>query len=725
MMRYFINLCCRYPSRYLCIAMAVVPLLIFLQLGGFRFIENRWADSAEREGHVGLQRSDERFRPAAFQGEGPFGPRQRIGEFPAGVDWLNTKNSLKLSDLKGKLVLLDFWTYCCINCMHILPTLEKAEAEFEKELVVVGVHSAKFETEKDTENIRSAILRYEIKHPVLNDSKHELWNNLQIGTWPTLVLIDPDGYAIWANAGEIPYEELQAVLRKAVTFYKRKGTLDDRKVYFDLVELTAKPTPLRFPGKVIADDRGERLFISDSNHNRIVVAKPDGTLLSVIGSGDVGSDDGDYAAASFNHPQGLAYRDETLWVADTENHLIRRIDLKSSQVSTVAGTGKQTDTAWPGLTIGATIPKKLTRKPMSTEIGSPWDLWIHQDNLFIAMAGPHQIWVMDIEGKGIQQFAGNGREDIVDGKLLPRRTYEAGSSSFAQPSGLTSDGKWLYVADSEGSSVRAIPLSGQGDVRTLIGTSKLPRNRLFTFGDVDGAKEKALLQHPLGVSYYDGKVYVADTYNNKVKVVDAQSGDVATLIGSKDPGNSDDPATFDEPGGLFVSGKTLYIADTNNHAIRVYNFDSKQVRTLVISGLTPPKRSAKPEDLKLPEGKRMKIAAREVPAGLAEIKVRIQLELIEGLKLNTLADFPITVIQPGFANMNMQTTCKVEGDTIEFDLRLPEADEQVLQIAVGYYYCQDDEQGLCLADTVILDVPLKRNAKSGKDSLEIKVALEP
>jgi hypothetical protein len=308
---------------------------------------------------------------------------------------------------------------------------------------------------------------------------------------------------------------------------------------------------------------------------------------------------------------------------------------------------------------------------------------------------------------------------------LPRRTYEAGSSSFAQPSGLTSDGKWLYVADSEGSSVRAIPLSGQGDVRTLIGTSKLPRNRLFTFGDVDGAKEKALLQHPLGVSYYDGKVYVADTYNNKVKVVDAQSGDVATLIGSKDPGNSDDPATFDEPGGLFVSGKTLYIADTNNHAIRVYNFDTKQVRTLVISGLTPPKRSAKPEDLKLPEGKRMKIAAREVPAGLAEIKVRIQLELIEGLKLNTFADFPITVIQPGFANMNMQTTCKVEGDTIEFDLRLPEADEQVLQIAVGYYYCQDDEQGLCLADTVILDVPLKRNAKSGKDSLEIKVALEP
>lgn len=726
MMRYFLNLCRRYPSRYLCIGMTVLPLLIFLQLDGTGLIEDRrGADSTPSEGFAVRQRSDDLFYPAVYQGDGPFGPRQRIGEFPAGVDWLNTKNSLKLSDLKGKLVLLDFWTYCCINCMHILPTLKKAEAEFEKELVVVGVHTAKFETEKDTENIRSAILRYEIKHPVLNDSKHELWNKLQIGSWPTLVLIDPDGYAIWANAGEIPYEELQAVLRKAVGFYKRKGTLDDRRVYFDLVELRATPTPLRFPGKVIADTQGERVFISDSNHNRIVVTKVDGTLLSVIGSGDIGSKDGDYVTASFNHPQGLAYRDETLWVADTENHLIRRIDLKSGQVSTVAGTGKQTETAWPGLKIGATVPKKLSRRPTSTEIGSPWDLWIHQDNLFIAMAGPHQIWVMDLEGKGIQQFAGNGREDIVDGKLLPRRTYEEGSSSFAQPSGLTSDGEWLYVADSEGSSVRGVPLSGQGDVRTIIGTSKLPRNRLFTFGDVDGEKEKALLQHPLGVSYYDGKIYVADTYNNKLKVVDAQSGDVATLIGSKDPGNSDEPAKFDEPGGLFVSGKSLYIADTNNHAIRVYNFDTKQVSTLVISGLTPPKRGTTVEDLKLPEGKRMKIAAQELRAGLADTKVRIELELLEGLKLNTLADFPITVIQPGFANMNMQTTCKVEGNTIEFELRLPQADEQVLQIAVGYYYCQDDEQGLCLADTVILDIPLKRNAKSGRDSLEIKVALDP
>ena len=726
MVRYLLDLHRRFLLVWLIAELAMVLLLIFFATSplankatGLRFESNRRADAdGTLDGSL--------IQLANYQGDGPFGARQRIAEFPEGVDWLNTKNSLKLSDLKGKLVLLDFWTYCCINCMHVLPTLKKAEAEFEKELVVVGVHTAKFETEKDTENIRSAILRYEIKHPALNDSEHKLWNQLGVSTWPTLVLIDPEGYAIWAHAGEIPYEDLQSVLRKAVAFYKRKGTLDDRKVYFDLVELTAQPTPLRFPGKVIADPASERIFISDSNHNRIVITQTDGTLLTVIGTGRVGAEDGSFEKATFNHPQGLAYRDETLWVADTENHLIRRIDLKSKVVSTVAGTGKQTDSAWPGLSIGAAVPKKLTRNPTSIPIGSPWDLWIHEDALFIAMAGPHQIWKMDLEGKGIAQFAGNGREDIVDGKLLPKRTYEEGASSFAQPSGLSSDGEWLYVADSEGSSIRAVPLSGQGEVRTVIGTSKLKQNRLFTFGDVDGKRVSALLQHPLGVGYREGKIYVADTYNNKIKVVDAKSGDVATLAGSKTPGNSDSPPLLDEPGGLTVAGDVLYIADTNNHAIRVFDLKTNQMTTLVIANLKPPKPEIRPEDLKLPqEGKKIKVAAQSIRTGLTSVKIRIDFNLPEGLKLNTLADFPVTVIQPGFANMNMRTSAKVMGKSIEFELPLPEADEQTLQIAVGYYYCQTDDQGLCLADTAILDVPLKRSSSATNDNLTLSIEIDP
>lgn len=726
MIRYLLDLHRRYLLAWLCAEIAFVMLLIFIATQPPR--NRAESRSSYNSSRILAERLAEQahIQPASYQGDGPFGPRQKISEFPAGVDWLNTKNSLKLSDLKGKLVLLDFWTYCCINCMHILPTLKKAEAEFEKELVVVGVHTAKFETEKDTENIRSAILRYEIKHPVLNDSEHLLWNKLGVSSWPTLVLIDPEGYAIWANGGEIPYEDLQSVLKKAVAFYKRKGTLDDRKVYFDLVELTAQPTPLRFPGKVIADPPTQRLFISDSNHNRIVITKEDGTLLSVIGSGRVGAEDGDFTKATFNHPQGLAYQNETLWVADTENHLIRRIDLQSKQVSTVAGTGKQTETAWPGLNFNATVPKKLTRNPLSIPIGSPWDLWIHEDSLFIAMAGPHQIWKMDLEGKGIAQFAGNGREDIVDGKLIPKKTYEEGYSSFAQPSGLTSDGTWLYVADSEGSSIRAVPLSGQGEVRTVIGTSKLPQNRLFTFGDVDGKKEKALLQHPLGVGYRNGKIYVADTYNNKIKVVDAKSGDVATVAGGKSPGNTDAPALFDEPGGLTVAGDLLYIADTNNHAIRVFDLNTNQLQTLAIAELKPPKPEVRPEDLKLPtDGKRIKVAAQTLQAGLSTAKITVRFDCAEGWKLNPLADFPVTVIQPGFANMNSRTSVKAEGNAIEFEVPLPEAEEQTLQIAIGYFYCQTDEQGLCLADTVILDFPLKRNSGAENSGLTLRVPIEP
>jgi thiol-disulfide isomerase/thioredoxin len=725
MIRYLLDLHRRYLLAWLFVELVLILVLIFIATRPLANPPSGHAPSLSTQimAHGTLDHS--LLRPASYQGDGPFGPRQRLTEFPEGVDWLNTKNSLKLSDLKGKLVLLDFWTYCCINCMHVLPTLKQAESEFEKELVVVGVHSAKFETEKDTENIRSAILRYEIKHPVLNDAEHKLWNQLGVSTWPTLVLVDPEGYAIWAHAGEIPYSDLQSVLKKAVTFYNRKGKLDDRKVFFDLVEMTAEPTPLRFPGKVIADPASDRIFISDSNHNRIVVTQTDGTLLATIGSGRVGAEDGSFEKSSFNHPQGLAFRDETLWVADTENHLIRRIDLKANVVSTVAGTGKQTDSAWPGLSFGATVPKKLTRNPTAIPLGSPWDLWIHEDNLFIAMAGPHQIWVMDLAGKGIAQFAGNGREDIVDGKLLPKRTYEEGASSFAQPSGLSSDGEWLYVADSEGSSIRAVPLSGQGEVRTVIGTSTLKRARLFTFGDVDGKKADALLQHPLGVGYRQGKIYVADTYNNKLKVVDAKTGDVTTLAGSKRPGNTDSPPLFDEPGGLTVAGDLLYIADTNNHAIRIFDLKTNRLETLKIANLKPPKPELRPEELKLPQdGKKVKVAPQSIRAGLNSVKIKVEFMLPEGLKLNALADFPVTVIQPGFANMNMRTSAKATGNSIEFELPLPEAEEQTLQVAVGYYYCQTDEQGLCLADTTILDVPLKRNDSATTDSLTLRVEVD-
>ncbi len=393
--------------------------------------------------------------------EHPFARRQKVPPLPANLTWLNTAGPLELHDLRGKFVLLDFWTYCCINCMHILPELHKLEQAWPKNLVVIGVHSAKFTTEQETQNIRSAIQRYKIEHPVINDSRHELWESFGVNAWPTVILIDPQGDAVWGASGEITFEQVDKVIRAGLPYYRQKKLLDETPLRFDMERHSAADTPLRFPGKILADEASDRLFISDSNHNRIVVAKLDGTLLDVIGSGVAGRIDGDFTTAQFNQPQGMALGGNVLYVADTENHAIRRVDLTSRKVATVAGTGHQSrEPAVPG----------RRADPRHAALSSPWDLFLHGDDLFIAMAGSHQIWKMRLDGSSIGPYAGNGREDIVDGPLLPRQAYQLGSASFAQPSGLASDGTWLYVADSEGSSIRAVPLDPRAEVRTVVGT---------------------------------------------------------------------------------------------------------------------------------------------------------------------------------------------------------------------------------------------------------------
>ena len=516
----------------------------------------------------------------------PFAQRLKVQPFPEGLQWINTARPLQLSNLRGKFVLLDFWTYCCINCMHVLPELKKLEKGYPKELVVVGVHSAKFEGEKDTQNITDAVLRYKIEHPVVNDSELILWKRFEIQSWPTLLLIDPQGYAVWAKSGESTFEELDAVMKKAIPFYRENGLLDQRPREFELEAGKTEPAPLSFPGKVLADESGDRLFIADSNHNRIVLTRLDGSLIETIGAGTIGRADGDYATAEFQQPQGMALVGQTLYVADTENHLIRKVDLEGKRVSTVAGLGIQARGA---------PPSGRPANPLKTALSSPWALWIHGRDLYIAMAGSHQIWKMRLDRPGIGLYAGNGREDIVDGPLVPRQPYELGFCSLAQPSGLASDGRWLYVADSEGSSIRAVPLDPRGKVKTVVGTSHLPAARLFTFGDVDGQGRQVRLQHPLGVVCYQGKLYVADTYNNKIKVIDPGDGTTRTLAGTGKQGRSDDTATFDEPAGITAAAGRLFVADTNNHSIRVIELGQRsagvvggKVSTLSIPGLAPP-----------------------------------------------------------------------------------------------------------------------------------------
>jgi thiol-disulfide isomerase/thioredoxin len=486
-----------------------------------------------------------------------------VPEFPEKLDWLNTAGPVKMKDLKGKVVILDFWTLCCINCIHILPDLAKLEKKYPNELVVIGVHSPKFDNEKDTKSIRKAVLRYEIAHPVVNDADRKIWDKYGVESWPTMAVIDTEGKIAKGFSGEGNYEALDKVIAGLIKKGKENKTLNETPIRFDLVRFRETgDTPLFFPGKVLADEKGKRLFIADSTHHRVVVTDLDGKKIAVVGDGSPGNKNGKFAEARFDDPQGMALDGDTLYVADRKNHSIRAVDLKAGTVATAAGTGEQDSRSrFSDVAMDAT----------KTGLNSPWDLLLVDGKMFVAMAGHHQIWTFDPKEKKVMPYAGDGGENIKDGPLYAAR--------FAQPSGLTTDGKSLFVADSEVSAVRRLPLNNEGRVDTLVGTG------LFDFGDKDGNGEDAKIQHALGVLFHDGKVIIADTYNSKLKTVDPKTKDVKTWLAT-------DPKTkeplFNEPAGLSIAGGKLYVADTNAHRIRVVDLKTNAVSTLTLTGVEPP-----------------------------------------------------------------------------------------------------------------------------------------
>ena len=496
-----------------------------------------------------------------------------------GVGWINTDAPLRIEDLRGKVVLLDFWTYCCINCIHMIPILRQLEEKYPNGLVVIGVHSAKFETEKDSESIRKAVQRFRIQHPVVNDANLVIWQRYGVESWPSYRLIDPEGFYVGGDSGEMSFEDLDAAIAPLMRKFRRRGKLDESPLQFQRAGTIEDNEPLRFPGKVLADGAGGKLYISDSGHNRIVVTSLEGQTLDVIGSGARGARDGSYNDASFDSPQGLVLNGETLYVADTGNHLIREIDLEAKTVKTLAGTGKQAPFGSRG--------GRLDRASLS----SPWDLTLVEDKLFIAMAGLHQIWRLDLRRQTVRPFSGSGREDILDGSLA--------SAAHAQPSGITTDGEMLYIVDSEGNAVRVVSSNARGSVRTLVGPVGLPQAKsLFAFGDRDGQGPQVRLQHPMGLTFDRGVIYVADSYNHKIKQIDPFRRVSVTLFGDGQAGRQEDPPRFHEPSGVSVAKDKLFIADTNNHRIRVADFNTGKMQTLQLRGLESPVELPKAESVR-------------------------------------------------------------------------------------------------------------------------------
>jgi DNA-binding beta-propeller fold protein YncE len=438
---------------------------------------------------------------------------------------------------------------------------------------VIGVHSPKFLHEQDADAVRQAIVRLEVGHPVVNDRDFRMFQAYAARAWPTVMFVDPQGKVIGKHEGEFPLDAFDKLIGEMVQEFDARGLLDRRPL-----SLTsgahAMDTPLLFPGKVLADERSARLVIADTGHHRIVVAdlgapggSPlDGVVHDVIGTGVAGFDDGAHDMASFRQPQGLALDRDHLYVADTENHAIRMVDLARGRVTTIAGTGAQL------------MGERTGGPARRTALASPWDLAILDGTLHVAMAGTHQLWAMALGGDTIAPHTGNGREALVDG---PRD-----AASMNQPSGLTRDGTYLYVADSEASAIRAVDPGPGGEVRTIVGEG------LFEFGDRDGiGPAEVRLQHPIGLAWHDGVLWIADTYNHKLKRLDPRTAECRTAFGTGRPGLADGPADaacFSEPSGVSVARGRLHVADTGNHAIRVVDLASGQVTTLTLRGLHAP-----------------------------------------------------------------------------------------------------------------------------------------
>ncbi|MES9505671.1 NHL domain-containing thioredoxin family protein [Streptomyces sp. NPDC000609] len=434
--------------------------------------------------------------------------RVRAPELVGKGGWLNTGDQqYTLADLRGRIVVLDFWTFCCVNCLHVLDELRELEEKHRDTLVIIGVHSPKFVHEAEHQAVVDAVERYGVHHPVLDDPELATWKQYAVRAWPTLVVIDPEGYVVAQHAGEGHAHAIEKLVEELEAEHAAKGTL--RRGDGPYVAPEPVATHLRFPGKALLLPEGGFL-VSDTTRHRLVELAPDGeTVRRHIGTGDRGFADGGPDEARFSEPQGLAVLpDGRIAVADTVNHAIRALDPATGAVTTLAGTGRQW---WQG--------SPTSGPAHEVDLSSPWDIAWFADRLWIAMAGVHQLWTYDPATGTVRVAAGTTNEGLVDGK--------ADEAWFAQPSGLAAsvDGERLWVADSETSALRYVEHEGDGfTVRTAVGTG------LFDFGHRDGAAAQALFQHPLGVTALpDGSVAVCDTYNHALRRYEPGNGEVTTL----------------------------------------------------------------------------------------------------------------------------------------------------------------------------------------------------
>ncbi|MFJ8311781.1 MULTISPECIES: NHL domain-containing thioredoxin family protein [unclassified Streptomyces] len=465
--------------------------------------------------------------------------RVRAPELIGKGGWLNTGGQqLSLAELRGRTVILDFWTFCCINCLHVLDELRELEEKHRDTVVVVGVHSPKFVHEAEHQAVVDAVERYGVEHPVLDDPELATWKQYAVRAWPTLVVIDPEGYIVAQHAGEGHAHAIERLVEELEAEHGAKGTL--RRGDGPYVPPEPVATDLRFPGKALVLPGSGNFLVSDTTRHQLVELAPDGEGVVRRIGGD----------GQFKEPQGLALLpDGKVVVADTVHHALRVFDPATGDIELVAGTGKQW---WQG--------QPTSGPALEVDLSSPWDVAWWRGKVWIAMAGVHQLWTYDPETKTVEVAAGTTNEGLVDGP--------GAEAWFAQPSGLAATEDRLWVADSETSALRYVDVDGA--VHTAVGTG------LFDFGHRDGAAGQALLQHPLGVTALpDGSVAVADTYNHALRRYDPVGGEVTTLA-----------TDLREPSDAVLVGDDIVVVESARHRLTRLRLPEEAVRVEAVAHRT-------------------------------------------------------------------------------------------------------------------------------------------
>jgi DNA-binding beta-propeller fold protein YncE/peroxiredoxin len=617
--------------------------------------------------------------------------------------WLNSARQIKISDLKNRILLVNFWDYNCINCIQVIAKTKELEREFAGKLTVIGVHCASFDNQ-DLKSVKKAVIKYNIDYPVFNDDDFTICNNFSANQLPKIAIINPRGKVIKTYQGQDDIEaNLKSGIKKIINKYGYQINREALPILLEKNKITGHV--LSFPTKLeYANDfeyhglKTPVLFIANSGNNNIIVSSLSGDIIAKIGSGNEGFEDGDFENARFNFPHGLLYKNHKLYVADTSNNAIRVVDFKENKVTTLLGFEKSAvnnDSKQNG-------GKEYEEIENSVQLAAPFDLEFYPDseNIIIANSATNQILGYNLKTQALKILAGSGKKEMEDGKYP--------QNSLAQIADMEAHGNKIYFLDPASSALRVI--TKDGEVTTLIGQG------LFKFGNQNGDKSTALMKHPLSLSTDDTGVYITDSYNNLIKKYDFATHKITNLVGSGQKGSklgNKNTTEFDEPEGIIAVLDKFYIADSNNDRIIVVNRFNWEVTILNVM-----------PQLKLP-----KEGLLEYLPNLQMLKnIQVSSEQPVTLKINLEDNYKINESAPSFINL-LELTNKNQANLIaNFDwniiknkeIKLPKLDAKKDYIIQGtIYYCLNQPNALCYISSQ--EQKIKALKREKKKIIEIKL----